>query len=112
VIESYSFGKIAIDGRAYTSDVIVTGCGVRGGWRREQGHLLQWKDLEQALSERPEALVVGSGWSAMMKVHDEVRQRARERGMKLVVQPTSSAVDTYNSMAARRRVVAALHLTC
>lgn len=112
MIESYSFGMIVIDGRAYTSDVLITSRGVRSGWRREQGHLLQWKDLDDVLAEKPEVLVVGSGWSGMMKVHEEVLRLAKERGIRLVVQPTASAVETFNGMAGQKNVAAALHLTC
>ena len=44
-IEDYRFGRVVIDGRAYTSDVIVFPDRVKDNWWRNEGHELCPADL-------------------------------------------------------------------
>ena len=43
-VEHYSFGRITIDGKTYTSDVIVIKGEVRSWWRKE-GHRVALDDI-------------------------------------------------------------------
>jgi hypothetical protein len=45
MITSYDFGHIIIDGKRYTSDLIVFPDRVKVGWWRKEGHRLQLEDL-------------------------------------------------------------------
>jgi hypothetical protein len=112
MIEAYDFGFIVIDGRRYTTDVIVRPEGVKDGWWRQEGHRLHPADLEDVFADPPEVLVVGTGYSGRMVVPPETETFVRERGVELVVAPTREAVQRYNELAPERKVVAALHLTC
>jgi len=60
-IDDYRFGRIVIDGRAYTSDLILLPHRVVENWWREEGHLLHAADLGPVLELQPEVLVVGQG---------------------------------------------------
>jgi hypothetical protein len=111
-IESYRFGQIVIGGVTYTEDLLVLSGRVRGGWLRKQGHLLQLADLEEALAEKPEALIVGVGAHEGMKVASEVVAHTRDAGIELLAFDTRTACKTFNHLIEKRRVVAALHLTC
>lgn len=111
-IEAYSFGSIIIEGRRYTSDVVVYPDRVDDRWWRTEGHLLQLSDIQDVLATEPAALVVGTGFSARMRVVPEVASELERRGIELIVQPTDEAWKTYNELQASRRTVAALHLTC
>ncbi|NIQ07644.1 MAG: hypothetical protein GWO20_18580, partial [Candidatus Korarchaeota archaeon] len=63
---------IVINGRRYTSDVIVFPDRVRDSWWRREGHRLHVEDIEGAVQEeKPEVLVVGTGYSGLMKVLPE-----------------------------------------
>ena len=44
-VDSYIFGMIGIDGHQYTSDVKIFPDGVKGGWWREEGHVLHLDDI-------------------------------------------------------------------
>ena len=113
MIDSYDFGEIVIDKRRYISDLIIFPGRVSSGWWRREGHSLCLEDLEEALRERPEVLVVGTGYSAMMKVPSEVKGILESTGIELIVQSTQDACKIYNKLLrSGRRVVAALHLTC
>ena len=60
-IAGYGFGRVTIDGREETRDVIVLPERVVRGWWREEGHGLVLEDLEEVIDELPERLLVGTG---------------------------------------------------
>ncbi len=112
MIEDYRFGRITIDGREYTADVIVYPDRVDDGWWRKAGHSLCMADLEDILGFGPDVLVIGTGANGLMKVPEDVRRALRERGIEPRPAPTAEACDLYNELAGAATVVAALHLTC
>jgi hypothetical protein len=113
VIDSYDFGQIVIDGRRYTSDVIVFPDRVKADWWRKEGHQLHVEDIKEALKEKLDVLVVGTGYSGLVKVLPETEKYVRSRGVELIVQRTGEAYKTFNRFVqSGKRVVAALHLTC
>ena len=113
MIDSYSFGEIKVDGVRYTRDLIILPSGVKPNWWRREGHRLCIEDLEEVLEERPEVLVIGTGYSGLMRVPEELIRRLREMGIEVVAQRTGEAWKTYNRLLGEgRRVAAALHLTC
>ncbi len=111
-IDSYHFGQIIIDGRKYSSDVIIFPERVQDAWRRKKSHELTLEDIKEIMAENPEVLVVGTGHSGLMRVLPEVEQEVEARNIKLIVQPTSEACHIYIQLSDIQRVVAALHLTC
>lgn len=112
MIDSYSFGKIVIDGKTYTSDIIIYPDKVDDSWWRKSGHLLQREDLTDVLAYHPEVLIVGSGAYGLMKILDETKQFLESKEIVLVVEETKAACDTYNRLKEEKKVVAAFHLTC
>jgi hypothetical protein len=111
-IESYEFGKIVIDGREYTGDVVITEEGVIGNWRREEGHKLKIGDISEILDENPEVLIVGTGYSGYLKVLPETKEFIESHGLELRIDKTADACSLYNKISIDRKVIAALHLTC
>jgi hypothetical protein len=112
MIEEYSFGRLKLDGRLYTADLIIYPERVDASWWRREGHRLALVDLEEVLRYQPRLLLIGQGHSGLMQVQPEVQEEARRRGIELYVAPTRQAVREYNRRAAEGKVVAALHLTC
>ena len=111
-IDSYHFGQIVINGRKYTSDVIIFPDRVQGEWWRDESHELTLKDVTGILDENLEILLVGTGASGLMRVLPEVEREAEAANIQLIVQPTGEACEIYNQLSPTQRVVAALHLTC
>jgi hypothetical protein len=113
VIDSYDFGQIVIDGQRYTSDVIVFPDRVKADWWRKESHRLHVEDVKDALEEKPNVLVVGTGYSGLVKVLPETEKYVRSRGVELIVQRTGEAYKTFNNLVQSGKIViAALHLTC
>ena len=112
MIDSYSFGKIVIGGKTYTSDVILYPDKVDESWWRKDGHLLQKEDLIDVIQYNPEVLIVGTGAYGLMKVPDETKQFLEAKEIELIAEETGKACKTYNELKEKRKVIAAFHLTC
>ncbi len=110
MIESYGFGRIVIDGRTYTSDVIIFPDRVLSSWWRKEGHSLDIEDLREVVEFKPKILVVGTGHSGSMKPKDETREFLESKGIEVIVERTKKACDILNSLGSN--AVGAFHLTC
>ncbi len=109
-IEAYKFGRIKIEGKVYTSDVILLGERVIPGWYRKEGHLLQSRDLEKVISYRPDLLIIGTGNSGVMKVSPSVKD---ELDFQVRSMRTKLACEKYNSALNENvKLAGAFHLTC
>jgi hypothetical protein len=111
-IEYYSFGKITIDGRKYTSDVIIYPDKVDSSWWRKEGHKLQIVDLTEVINAVPEVLVIGTGYSGVMVVPKETVSHLESKGITVYIERTTRAVELFNELQKDKTTVAALHLTC
>jgi hypothetical protein len=112
-IQAYSFGKITIDGRTYSRDVMILPDRVWDGWRRETGHRLAIGDLEEAFKAGIEVLIVGTGFFGLMAVPTETSGELEKRGIEVHAMPTPKAWALYNELrSGERRVIAAFHLAC
>ncbi len=112
VIDSYHFGQIVINGEKYSSDVIIFPDRIQDTWRRSKSHEINLEDIAGIITETPAVLLVGSGAAGLVKVLPEVQQSLENEGVKLIIEPTGKACDTYNQLSRVQKVVAALHLTC
>jgi len=112
MIDSYSFGKIVINGKVFNQDVIIYPDKVNSSWWRRQGHNLCWDDIREIIAIKPEILIIGQGQPGLMKVPADLRMRIEAQGIELIIAGTAEAVREYNSVCGSRRAVAALHLTC
>jgi hypothetical protein len=107
----YRFGRVTVDGRELTRDVIVLPTRVVENWWRREGHELAWVDLEDVADELPSRLVIGTGADERMRPDPEVLDRLRERGVEVECLPTDRAVARLAELDPAK-TAAALHLTC
>ena len=112
MIESYAFGRMVISGKGYTSDLIIYPDRIEPSWWRKTGHRLCLEDLQEVLNEDFEVLVVGTGYTGLMKVEEEVKRYAETHGFQLIIEKTKKAVEIFNSLCAHKKTVGAFHLTC
>jgi hypothetical protein len=112
-IDSYSFGRIVIDGTEHTSDVIIYPDRLDASWWRREGHLLAPEDLSGVFAYAPGVLVIGTGHDGVMRVPPQTVEAVREKGIEVHIARTGDAVKLFNRLQREDvRVVAALHLTC
>ncbi len=112
-IDSYTFGTIVIDGKTYTSDVIIYHDEVDASWWRNESHRLQASDIRKALDAQPDILIIGTGYAGVMSVPREVASFIAAQGIDVRIEKTTRAVELYNSLGETKHyVIAALHITC
>ena len=111
-IDSYDFGHIVIDGSPYRQDLLIWPGNIKSDWWRRESHLLQVDDLAEALVAAPEVLVVGMGNPGRMQVDQTLAAFLKDKGIELVAVPTKEACRLINALTGKRRLAAALHLTC
>jgi len=113
MINSYSFGRITINGKVYTSDIIIFPDGsIQDSWRRKEGHILATLDIINLIEANPQLIIVGTGASNLMKVKNEIPEILRTKGIQLKILPTEQAVKLYNETYQNQKTGACFHLTC
>jgi hypothetical protein len=113
LIDEYEFGKITINGETYHTDVLIFRDRVRDQWWRRKGHELRIEDIKCVLAAHPEVLIVGTGFTGLLRIPEKTRQELHKQKIKLIAKKTPEACTLSNSMMnADRNVVSALHLTC
>ena len=98
IIESYGFGKIVIDGKTYSKDVIIFPDRVIDNWWRKEGHRLDKEDIEEVIREKPEVLVVGTGYYNQMSVPKETKEYVESHGIELKIVETAEAQKMFNEL--------------
>lgn len=110
-INSTEFGEITIDGRTYYSDVIVW-------WNGEvemvvKKHSIDMDDLAKFMEKKPEAIIIGIGQTNGVRVMPEVKQVLEDKDIELYVEPSSKAIEIFNSFVqSKKKAVAKIHTTC
>ena len=113
IIESYAFGSIVIDGRRYTSDLIIYPNGkITAGWWRQSGHLMTEADIAGLIAADPEVIVVGTGASGMLKPARGIEKVLEQKGIRMIAAPCSQALNHFNELNQSKKVGACFHLTC
>lgn len=110
-IDYYDFGEVIVDGKKYTSDIIIYPDRVSTNWWRKEGHSLSIDDLKNVISEKPEIIIAGTGFDGCMKIPPETKKYIESKKIKLIVEKTAGAVKIHNNCE-NKNVITCLHLTC
>ena len=112
-IEAYSFGRMIIDGKQYTSDLLIYPDGrVEDAWYRKKGHELSTGDISGLIQAGPEIIIAGTGASGLMKPEKDLEKRLVQKGIRFISLPSIEAVERYNNLSLEKPVGACFHLTC
>ena len=111
-IESYHFGSIKINGKEYNSDLIIYQDKIDSDWWRDSSHKLLLSDIPDIIDAEPRLLIIGTGKYGLMKVKAEVKKFCKQKGITLFIGKTDNAVQKYNEVIKKEKVIAAFHLTC
>ena len=113
VIDSYAFGRLAVGGVPYTSDLIIFPDGrVESPWWRLSGHRLQPADIMELIAAGPEVIVAGTGAAGLMRAAGNLLELLAARGIDFIAEPSDRAYRTYNLLDAAKKAGACFHLTC
>jgi hypothetical protein len=113
MIIAYEFGSIIVDGKEYTTDIIIYPDGhVRDSWWRKDGHRLSNEDLTDLIESQPEIIIAGTGAYGFMQPEEELKNQLQRRGIEFKSAPSGEAMKLYNELYGKKRVGACFHLTC
>jgi hypothetical protein len=112
-IQSYRFGHIQIDGKAYHNDVKLLANRVVPDWWRSKGHHVGPEDVQDLLSSDAEVCIFGTGAYGALRVSEAVTSAFKKGGVRVLIEKTESACHSYNRLAKEgKKVVAGFHLSC
>lgn len=127
MINKYVFGLIVIDEQQYNYDVEVYSASLNSGvknkvlkWERETSHLIKPEDVERAVRQKPDIIIIGTGESGVACISIEAQEYILKQDIKLVIDKTEQAVKTFNIIdqdsleeeGEKKKVVGLFHLTC
>lgn len=113
--KDFSFGSVQIDGTTYEQDVAID----RGEilkrkkkpskkFRNDFGHTPL--SVKEEIPWKCSRLVVGTGAYGRLPVMDEVRREAKRHNVKLLILPTSKAIEVLQQDLDDTNAI--LHVTC
>lgn len=113
MIDKFSFGTIIINGKTYSSDLIICPDGrIKDQWWRKNGHRLSPADIESLIQTKPEVIVAGMGSPGLMKPEPELKQLLQKNNIALIAEPNDKAIKSFNALLESKKVGACFHLTC
>jgi hypothetical protein len=112
MVDSFQFGKIVIDGKEYTSDVMIFPDGRVEKWWRIEGHLVALDDLTALLRDPPNILFIGGGTARMMGCPQNLISYLNDKGIRVIYDGTEGAVKRFNQQDKGIKVAAVFHITC
>ena len=113
MIDSFGFGKLVIDGKTYTSDLIIYPDGrITDGWWRESGHRLAREDISDLILFKPNIIIAGTGINGCMLPDKNLVKQLNEKGITFMADKNENAIAHYNRLAEKQTVGACFHLTC
>ena len=78
--------------------------------RGSKAHFVDFAEIEPLLRERPDVLIIGTGYDNMVQVEEEILAMSAVQVLPL---PTPQAVRRYNELRREgKRVAAIIHSTC
>lgn len=113
-IEACAFGRMTINGRIYSSDLMIFPDGqIADNWWRESGHCFDMLDIEPLVETHPDIIVAGTGIHGMVHVSETLVTALSRGGIELQASKTPIAARTFNRLAkAGKHVAGCFHLTC
>jgi hypothetical protein len=112
MIDSYTFGHFIIGAKKFDSNVkIIQDKAVK--YRYFENHIIELNDFTDFIEKKPEYIIIGTGAYGVLRVPDEIKEYIESAGIKLIIEKTGDACDTYNNLIKKnKKVCALLHDTC
>jgi len=116
-VEFPEFGRIVVDGKVYDHDIVIYPSGKieeRKKWlsknKHGTSHRLDPDELREYLTEDFDILIVGTGAWGRLSLLPESRELVANK--EVIEKPTGDAVELFNGLWGKRKVLAIFHITC
>jgi hypothetical protein len=112
-VEYKSFGTLIIDGKEYSSDVIIYPDGkICDSWKRKKRHRLFMDDITDLIASEPKIIIAGTGKYGILKPEKGLRGLLEKKGINFFAYPIRKAVREYNKICGKIKVGVCFHLSC
>lgn len=112
MIDNFTFGKFIVDGETFNSNITLINDKAKKH-RYLPNHELKIDDFIELVESKPDYIIIGNGASGVIQVQDEIIEYIEKHGIKIIIEKTGDACNTYNKMIKQGKKVAAfLHDTC
>ena len=108
-INKFNFGSIIINGNEFNKDVFVTNDLVE---EKENSHTITKDDVDKALLNEPDFIVIGRGTNGMVEIPDEIRDIVAKNNIELIEGKTNDIIKSFNKLRNNNKIVGIFHLTC
>lgn len=113
MIDDFGFGWIVIDGKKYTSDLMIYADGsIEDNWWRISGHRLSSTDIVKLIEEKPDVIVAATGVHGLVRPDKELEAILSQKKIGFMPEHNQKAIELYNEINPKKRVAACFHLTC
>ncbi len=110
MIEYVSFGKLVFKGKVYRSDCIIEGKSINSRWWRKEGDKLSYEDIADLVNDKPDVIVIGKGFLNFLDIPESTISGLKEKGIEVIIKKTDDAVEMYNRLIGKKKVVGVFHL--
>jgi hypothetical protein len=117
-IDKLSWGKVKVDGQDYHQVLLVGGKTTPRDVNKlkklfKTTHQIGDWERKKLLENKPEMIIIASGWDGALKVDENFKQTCQKAGVELRVLLSQKAVAEYNRLVAEgRNINALIHTTC
>jgi len=106
-IQEYKLGSFIIEGRQFIGNIKIMGDKIRY-WERPDNQNLPSKELQELIEFSPEFLVIGTGAASLLKVPDQTKRAASEKGISVFIGKTQDMVKKFNELHNNNKKVTAI----
>ncbi|MBR9682589.1 MAG: hypothetical protein GOV02_02850, partial [Candidatus Aenigmarchaeota archaeon] len=75
-------------------------------------HSFGKKEYNDILMRNPEIIILGTGTVPNVRIDPDIEVTAKLNGIEIITKPTIQAVEEFNKLVSKKRVVAVMHVTC
>lgn len=112
-ITDYTFGKIQINGKIFSSDIKIINGKIYHNWWRHAGHSICIEDIQDIIDAQAEIIIFGCGAYCVLKVPGNIKRTLLEKGIEVFILNTNDAIKKFNELeSSGKRISAGFHLTC
>jgi len=118
-IDSTEFGSISINGTAYSHDILIRLSGDVAKRKKKlskkyygTSHIISRVEAEFIYEKGCNTLVLGAGQYGNVTLSPEAAEFFKHHACRVILQPTSEAIETYNKTRDKAKTIGLFHVTC
>lgn len=109
-IQEFEYGRVVIDNKSYSRDVVIRTDGSVVEWTRKNEHEISVADIEDALKDKPATVIIGRGTIGELVLQPETLDWLEGSEIEVVSYKTEKAIETYRHLTGKQSMVAFFHI--